>query len=167
MTALGVHDPDSSGGAQWELATLRNLRGFKNAVANGSKQFGIVDKGEFNADKVYKDRKFCNVLFTREMQRWLNESGSNIKVFDITTTKLLKVGESTHWGGGAIEWMALGSKMGEKGWLYYSLAPGLSKYGDDLYGKQFGVSEISKEVQESDGEGDEILQGALSIVINE
>ena len=72
------------------------------------------------------------------------------KLFDIAATKLLKVGESTHWGGGAIEWMALGEKMGEKGGLYCSSAPGSSKYGDDAYGKQFGVSEVSKEALASD-----------------
>eukprot|EP00579_Thalassiosira_antarctica_P005718 CAMPEP_0201885240 /NCGR_PEP_ID=MMETSP0902-20130614/18374_1 /ASSEMBLY_ACC=CAM_ASM_000551 /TAXON_ID=420261 /ORGANISM="Thalassiosira antarctica, Strain CCMP982" /LENGTH=432 /DNA_ID=CAMNT_0048414371 /DNA_START=26 /DNA_END=1324 /DNA_ORIENTATION=- len=174
VTASGVHDPDSPGGAQGELATLGDLQGFENAVANGSKQFDMVDGGEFNADKAYKDSKLCNVLFTREMQRRLNESGSGIKVncfnpglivgtglfrdqnqvftklFDVAATKLLKVGESTHWGGGAIEWMALGEKMGEDGGLYCSSAPGSSKYGDDAYGKQFGVSEVSKEALASD-----------------
>ena len=36
------------------------------------------------------------------------------------------------------------------GGLYCSSAPGLSKYGDDAYGKQFGVSEVSKEALASD-----------------
>jgi hypothetical protein len=27
------------------------------------------------------------------------------KVFDVAATKLLKVGETTHWGGGALEYM--------------------------------------------------------------
>jgi len=53
--------------------------------------------------------------------------------------------------------MALGSKMGDNGGLYCSSASGLSKYGDDMYGKQFGVSKVSKEAQESDCEGGGIL----------
>ena len=111
--------------------------------------------GTFNADKAYKDSKLCNVLFTRELQRRLDQSGSGIKVncfnpglivgesgwvvrlgsrmlcmpkshmylllqgtglfryqnqiftkvFDVAATNLLKVGETTHWGGGALEYM--------------------------------------------------------------
>mmetsp|Transcript_3486 Transcript_3486/g.7693 ORF Transcript_3486/g.7693 Transcript_3486/m.7693 type:complete len:446 (+) Transcript_3486:62-1399(+) len=175
VTASSVHDPDSPGGAQGELATLGDLKGFENAVAGGgSKQFDMVDGGEFNADKAYKDSKLCNVLFTRELQRRLEASGSNIKVnsftpglivssglfrdqnkvftkvFDVAATKILKVGESIHYGGGALEYMTLSAKVGEKGGMYYYSAPGSGKYGDDAYGKQFDASEVSKEARESD-----------------
>ena len=38
--------------------------------------------------------------------------------------------------------------MGEtKGGLYYSSPPGSSKYGNDAFGKQFDVGEVSKEAQ--------------------
>ena len=80
VTASGVHDPDSPGGAQGKLASLGGLEGFENAVAAGSRQFDMVDGGEFNADKAYKDSKLTNVLFTRELQRRLRNSGSNIQV---------------------------------------------------------------------------------------
>lgn len=175
VTASSVHDPDSPGGAQGELATLGELKGLENAVASGSKTFDMVDGGEFNADKAYKDSKLCNVLFTRELQRRLDaDTGSNVKVnsftpglivgtglfrdqnqvftkvFDVAATKLLKVGEKTHYGGGALEYMTLSSKVGEKGGMYYYSAPGSGKYGDDAYGKQFDASEVSKEALESD-----------------
>ena len=131
VTASGVHDPDSPGGAQGVPATLGELAGFEKAVADGSRRFDMVDGGAFNADKAYKDSKLCNVLFTRELQRRLNDSGSAIKVncfnpglivgtglfrdqnqvftkvFDIAATNILKVGENTHWGGGALEYVSM------------------------------------------------------------
>ncbi|KAL3759739.1 hypothetical protein ACHAWU_008233 [Discostella pseudostelligera] len=76
------------------------------------------------------------------------------KVFDIAATNLLKVGETTHYGGGALEYMTLSTKVGTKnGGLYYFSPPGSSKYGDDAYGKQFDESNVSKEAQESDNNG--------------
>jgi len=176
VTASSVHDPDSPGGAQGVLATLGDLGGFERAVTNGSGKFDMVNGGEFNADKAYKDSKLCNVLFTRELQRRLDASGSNIKansftpglivgtglfrdqnkvftkVFDIAATNLLKVGETTHYGGGALEYVTLSAGVGGKGGLYYYSPPGSSKYGDSAYGKQFVASEVSKEALASDGE---------------
>mmetsp|Transcript_2240 Transcript_2240/g.3877 ORF Transcript_2240/g.3877 Transcript_2240/m.3877 type:complete len:445 (-) Transcript_2240:273-1607(-) len=174
VTASSVHDPDSPGGAQGKTATLGDLKGFEDAVASGTKKFDMVDGGPFNADKAYKDSKLCNVLFTRELQRRLDESGSKItvnsftpglivgtglfrdqnpvftKLFDVAATNLLKVGETTHYGGGALEYMTLSSKVGEKGGEYYFSAPGSSKYGDAAFGKQFDVSEVSKEALAAD-----------------
>ncbi len=177
VTASSVHDPDSPGGAQGKLATLGDLKGFEDAVASGTKKFDMVDGGEFNADKAYKDSKLCNVLFTRELQRRLDESGSKItvnsftpglivgtglfrdqnpvftKLFDVAATNLLKVGETTYYGGGCLEYMALSTKVGEKGGQYYFSAPGSSKYGDAAFGKQFDVSEVSKEALAADSSG--------------
>jgi protochlorophyllide reductase len=174
VTASSVHDPDSPGGAQGKTATLGNLKGFEDAVASGTGKFDMVDGGPFNADKAYKDSKLCNVIFTRELQRRLDESGSKIKVnsftpglivgtglfrdqnpvftklFDVAATNLLKVGETTHYGGGALEYMTLSSKVVEKGGEYYFSAPGSSKYGDAAFGKQFDVSEVSKEALAAD-----------------
>jgi len=84
VTASSVHDPDSPGGAQGKTATLGDLKGLEDAVASGTGKFDMVDGGSFNADKAYKDSKLCNVLFTRELQRRLDESGSNIKVNSFT-----------------------------------------------------------------------------------
>ena len=79
VTASGVHDPDSPGGAQGATATLGDLAGFERAAV-GDGKFDMVDGGVFNADKAYKDSKLCNVLFTRELQRRLDEKGSSVKV---------------------------------------------------------------------------------------
>jgi protochlorophyllide reductase len=79
VTASGVHDPDSPGGAQGVPATLGDLSGLEKAVL-GDKKFDMVDGGAFNADKAYKDSKLCNVLFTRELQRRLTDRGSGVRV---------------------------------------------------------------------------------------
>ncbi|KAL7509415.1 hypothetical protein ACHAXN_008850 [Cyclotella atomus] len=173
VTASGVHDPDSPGGAQGVPATLGDLAGLEKAAA-GDGKFDMVDGGAFNADKAYKDSKLCNVLFTRELQRRLDEKGSNIKancfnpglivgtglfrdqnqlftkVFDVAATKLLKVGETTHWGGGALEYMTLSSNVGKQGGMYYTSPPGSSKYGEDAFGREFKLSQVSKEAKSSD-----------------
>ena len=44
----------------------------------------------------------------------------------------------------------LSSKVGEKGGLYYTSPPGSSKYGEDAFGREFKISEVSKEAKASD-----------------
>ena len=94
VTASSVHDPDSPGGAQGVPASLGSLQGFER----DGRHFSMVDGEAFNADKAYKDSKvrvillctrfwmicwnflanihvqLCNVLFTRELQRRLEQS---------------------------------------------------------------------------------------------
>jgi len=173
VTASGVHDPDSPGGAQGATATLGDLAGFERAAVSDGK-FDMVDGGVFNADKAYKDSKLCNVLFTRELQRRIDEKGSGVKVncfnpglivgtglfrdqnqvltkvFDVAATNLLKVGETTKWGGGALEYMTLSANVGQQGGMYYTSPPGSSKYGDDAFGREFKMSPVSKEAKASD-----------------
>lgn len=118
VTASGVHDPDSPGGAQGSLATLGNLEGMSSGP-----DFEMIDGAPFDPDKAYKDSKLCNVFFTRELQNRLSVLGgenNGIKaycfnpglivgtglfreqnkifttIFDIAATRLLKVGENTH-----------------------------------------------------------------------
>lgn len=62
VTASGVHDPESPGGAQGETATLGNLEGFER----DGKNFEMVDGEPYNGDKAYKDSKVCG---------WHGESG--------------------------------------------------------------------------------------------
>ena len=40
--------------------------------------------------------------------------------------------------------------MGDNGGLYYTSPPGSSKYGDEAFGREFRVSEVSKEARLSD-----------------
>lgn len=60
VTASGVHDPESPGGAQGETATLGDLLGLESQ----GKDCEMIDGGKFNADKAYKDSKVrqpCNL----------------------------------------------------------------------------------------------------------
>ena len=178
VTASGVHDPDSPGGAQGSKATLGDLQGLEKAVAStstgASGEFDMVDGGEFDPDKAYKDSKLCTVFFMKELQQRLDKDtrhkGINVnafnpglivstglfrdqnplftKVFDFAATDLFKVGESPHWGGGALEYMTLDGGVISKGGQYYTSPPGSSKYGDQAFGKQFAVSDVSKEAMD-------------------
>jgi protochlorophyllide reductase len=114
--------------------------------------------------------QLCNVFFTRELQKRLSSSSSTkgitancfnpglivstglfrdqnkvfTKVFDFAATDLLKVGETPEWGGEALAYMTTVDTKG----LYYSSAPGSSKYGAAAFGNQFHPSEVSKEAQD-------------------
>jgi len=172
VTASSVHDPDSPGGAQGSKATLGNLVGLEAAVKNKDGVFDMVDGQPFDADKAYKDSKLCNIFFFRELQRRLESSGSGVKVnaftpglivstglfrdqnpiftklFDFVATDLVKVGESIHFGGGALEYMTLDDGVASKSGLYYFSPPGSSKYGDAAYGNQFTPTDVSTEAHD-------------------
>jgi protochlorophyllide reductase len=163
VTASGVHDPESPGGAQGTPATLGALQGLET----DGRACTMIDGGSFNPDKAYKDSKLCNVLFTRELQRRLlqNDNTKNVsancfnpglivgtnffrdqnpvftKLFDFAATDLFKVGETPEWGGGCLAYMTSISSRGQ----YYTSDPGSSKYGDKAYGDKFTVSATSKE----------------------
>jgi protochlorophyllide reductase len=53
VTASGVHDPESPGGAQGRTATLGNLEGFERDGRN----FEMVNDEPYDGDKAYKDSK--------------------------------------------------------------------------------------------------------------
>lgn len=167
VTASGVHDPESPGGAQGVPATLGDMKGLETE----GRHCEMIDGSAFNADKAYKDSKLCNVLFTRELQRRLEAADSTkgitancfnpglivgtglfrdqnplfTKVFDFAATDLLKVGENPNWGGGCLTYMC--NEVSDRG-SFYSSDPGSSKYGDAAYGKQFTASKVSKEAQD-------------------
>ena len=172
IAASSVHDPDSPGGAQGSKATLGKLTGLETALRNKDGIFDVVDGEPFDADKAYKDSKLCNAFFMRELQRRLESNGSSVKVnaftpglivstglfrdqnpiftklFDFAATNLLKVGESIHFGGGALEHMTLDSSVSAKSGLHYFSPPGSSKHGDAVYGNQFAPTEVSKEAND-------------------
>ena len=45
------------------------------------------------------------------------------KVFDVAATNIFKVGETPHYGGGTLEYMAIAKDVGTKGGLFYSAEP--------------------------------------------
>jgi protochlorophyllide reductase len=59
VTASGVHDPASPGGAQGSQATLGTLKGMMEQGID----FEMVDGATFDADKAYKDSKVCVYIF--------------------------------------------------------------------------------------------------------
>jgi hypothetical protein len=75
MTASDVHDPLSAAslrepvGANADLGALNGLMGGRNP---GS---GMVDGRKFDAHKMYKDTKLCNIMFMHELQRRLKAVG--------------------------------------------------------------------------------------------
>ena len=162
VTASGVHDPNSPGGAQGTPATLGDLAGLQDQ----GKACAMLDGGAYNPDKAYKDSKLCNVLFTRELDRrvgrqlqvnafnpglivstglFRDQNAVFTKLFDVVATDVFKVGETPEWGGAALEYMA--TQVETKG-QYYTSPPGSSKYGEAAFGKQFAVAEVSKEAQD-------------------
>lgn len=167
VTSSSVHDPDGPGGAQGMTASLGNLEGLQTK----GRACEMIDGGDFNADKAYKDSKLCNVLFTRELQRRLERKATTkgitansftpglivgtglfrdqnpffVKLFDFAATDLFKVGETPSWGGGCLAYMV--DSVNSRG-LFYAAQPGASKDGDAAFGNQFKSSPVSKEAQD-------------------
>lgn len=67
-----------------------------------------------------------------------------LQVFDVAATDLFKVGETSQWGGSALSYMTNVDGRG----MYYSSAPGSSKYGEAAFGNQFKADTVSKEAQD-------------------
>ncbi len=92
VTASSVHDPDSPGGAQGSKATLGSLEGLEKAVVAGDGIFDMVDGGSYDPDKAYKDSKLCNIFFMRELQKRLDDKGSDITVNAFTPGLIVSTG---------------------------------------------------------------------------
>jgi hypothetical protein len=56
ITASEVHDPASSGGSVGVGASLGNLKG----MAEQGAAFEMIDGGDYDSDKAYKDSKVCS-----------------------------------------------------------------------------------------------------------
>lgn len=141
VTASSVHDP--SAGDPGVQATLGDLRGLGAKGAAGL----MVDGGAYDSGKSYKDSKLCNVLFTLELARRLRASGSNVTVnclspglipsktffrnqgsgfadvFAFAARNIIKVAETTEFGGDCLTFMALDKSLDGKSGLFYSAIP--------------------------------------------
>eukprot|EP01035_Chromulina_nebulosa_P018737 gene18737-24502_t len=71
----GVHNPEEKGGNVGSKATLGDLKGlelgFKDSVA-------MIDNGDYDGDKAYKDSKLCNVITALELSRRLSSKKSKV-----------------------------------------------------------------------------------------
>ena len=72
ITSSDVHDPKSSGGNIGKKAGLKKLKNFKEEIMGNFKNF--------NADKLYKNSKLCNILFAKELINQLKIRKRNISV---------------------------------------------------------------------------------------
>merc|ERR1712129_19481 len=128
------------GGAQ---ATLGDLSGLGKAGVAGL----MVDGKAYDSGKAYKDSKLCNVLFTLELARRLKQKGSSITanclspglipsktffrnqdsgfadVFAFAARNVIKIAETTEFGGDTLTFMALDPSLDGKSGLFYSAVP--------------------------------------------
>lgn len=71
----GVHNPDEAGGNVGSKATLGDLSGLKQGFVE---PISMIDGGEYDPDKAYKDSKLCNVATSLELARRLLASNSKV-----------------------------------------------------------------------------------------
>jgi len=165
VTASEVHDPASAGGSVGKGATLGDLAGLERDGRN----FEMVSGEPYDADKAYKDSKLCNMLFSYELERRLQASGSKVtvnafgpglitrtglfrhqqplfvKAFDLITNTF-NVAESVDGGGNTLLYMLTDESLEGVGGAYYSntISPGSSPTGH-----AFIVQESSEESKDA------------------
>ena len=165
VTASEVHDPASAGGSVGKGATLGDLAGLER----DGKNFEMVSGEPYDADKAYKDSKLCNMLFSYELERRLQASGSKVtvnafgpglitrtglfrhqqplfvKAFDLITNTF-NVAESVDGGGNTLLYMLTDESLEGVGGAYYSntISPGSSPTGH-----AFIVQESSEESKDA------------------
>ncbi|CAM9268143.1 unnamed protein product [Sphacelaria rigidula] len=170
VTASSVHDPDTPGGNVGSKATLGDLSGLEGYLAaeGASKKFDMVDGGEYDGDKAYKDSKLCNVLFTLEAQRRLSAKKSRVKadcfspglitssglfrnqnpifskIFDLAATYILKVAATISQGGDTL--VAMVTKLSledDAGGRFFATNPGKPD-------SAFGPQDVSIEARDTE-----------------
>lgn len=145
VTASEVHNPEEPGGQVGSKATLGDLAGLRAATRGES--WAMVDGGEFDPDKAYKDSKLCNMLFMLELDRRLGAARSPVCVnalspglitksglfrnqrklfttaFDFVATNVARFAETVEYGGGCLEFMSVSPELEGKHGLFYSDYP--------------------------------------------
>ena len=67
------------------------------------------------------------------------------KLFDVVASKVARVAETPEWGGASLAYMTtVDSTRGE----FWNSPPGSSKYGNEAFGREFTVSNVSKEAMD-------------------
>lgn len=142
VTASSVHDPAT--GDPGSQATLGDLSGLRPGFG---KDVFMVDAGAYDPGKAYKDSKLCNVLFTLELARRLEANGSKVTVnclspglipsptffryqdktfsgvFAFAASNLLKIAETTEFGGDTLTFMALDPSLEGRSGVFFSAIP--------------------------------------------
>jgi len=141
VTASSVHDPAT--GDPGTQATLGDLSGLGKKGPAGL----MVDGAAYDSGKSYKDSKLCNVLLTLELARRLQRRGSLVTVnclspglipsktffrnqssgfadvFAFAAKNVLRIAETTEFGGDTLCYMALDPSLNERSGLFYSAIP--------------------------------------------
>lgn len=143
----GVHNPDEKGGNVGSKATLGDMvglqQGFKEPIS-------MVDNGNYDGDKAYKDSKLCNVMTALELSRRLKNSKvtANVMnpglipttglfrdlnplftfVFTILTRYVFKVAVSEEIGGQRLAFMISDPSLKGRSGLYFSGDPQLNNF---------------------------------------
>lgn len=75
IVGSGVHNPDEAGGDVGSKATLGDMQGLAGGFRGST---SMVDGGEYDADKAYKDSKLCNVITALELSRRLKAERADV-----------------------------------------------------------------------------------------
>ena len=131
----------------------------------------MVDGGNFDPDKAYKDSKLCNVLFTLEMSRRLQAKGSKVtcncfspglitrtglfrdqgsffvSVFDFIVYNIAHVAETVSFGGDTLVTMATGEELqGQNGVFWSNSKPGKHTFEQVAVSKEAENKEEAKKL---------------------
>jgi protochlorophyllide reductase len=133
--------------------TYGEFKGIIRPDGTVTRDFEMIDGSKFDYHKAYSMSKLCNVSFTMELNRRLEEKSRNIVAncfspglmtqsglfrnqnkwlmpfFSLAANYLFQFGDTVEWGAGCLAWMALADKTGEKGGQYWSAPKGASLKG--------------------------------------
>ena len=146
ITSSEVHNPLTPGGRIGYSASLGDMNGLSSFDSYKT----MVDGTNFNADKAYKDSKLCNVLFSRELNKRLNDRGIDIpiicwapglviprsnqgffrysrknnelgqRLFAFLARDIFHITESPHRAGKHLMELALSGRYSDPGFSYYT-----------------------------------------------
>lgn len=132
------------------------------------RDFDMLDGSEFDYKEAYSTSKLCVTTFCIALNKKLQDLNRGIVVncFSpglITSTGLFRhqsfltrvtyatmmnnflgMGSTMQWGGGALAWMVLADKAGERGGEFWRTPPG-SSHREPGYGTKFCVAPMPKE----------------------
>jgi len=165
VTASGVHDPASEGGKQGGPDKWASMGEFAGLEAG--KGFSMVDGGQYDPDKAYKDSKLCNMLFMAEAARreegtitanafspgliadpkgfFRNQNPIFAKLF-YAISQIAGVGENYDFAGSALAYMAVGPDLAGKTGGWYDALP-LGKHSLAKHSASTEAQDVAKQAK--------------------
>lgn len=148
--------------------TYGEFKGMIGSDGTVTRDFEMIDGSTFNYHKAYAMSKLCNVSFTMELNRRLQQKPGGIvancfspglmtqsglfrnqnqflmALFSFAANYVFRFGDTVEWGAGCLAWMALADKTGLKGGDYWSAEKGASFKGGSVE-ESFIVEQIGEE----------------------